>query len=45
MEPSDLAENGHEVREWRLVHGRPELVAVAIGVTIPGLDGEDFEHF
>ena len=45
MEPSNLAENGHEVLAWRLVQGTPELVAVEIGFTIPGLDGEDFEHF
>ena len=43
--PGDLAEHGHEVLAWRIVHGAAELVAVEIGFTIAGLEREDFEHF
>ena len=47
MEPraADLAENGWEVLAWRLAGGKPALVVVEIGFTIPGLGGECFEHF
>ena len=43
--PGDLAENGHEVLAWRVVRGTAELVAVEIGFTIAGLEGEEFVHF
>jgi len=44
-EPRDLAENGREVYGWRMIMGEPELVVIAIGFTIAGLQREAFEDF
>ena len=45
LSPRELAENGREVYDWRIVDGRPTLVVVAVGFTLIAWDRESYEDF